>query len=420
MINKETLNVLLVEDVEDDMIIIEDHLSQADYHRYHLTWVQEKAEALEQINRECYDVILLDHDLVGYTGMQLLTEARRAGNRKAIIFLSGSKNPQVRKDALTHGACGFLIKGEITSAILEMSILFAIERAEHLASLEVMVDERTQELQRTLHAMNNVVGELKDTQDKMVEQETMANLGSLVAGVAHEINTPIGVGVTAASHLWNKTEEIHGLVEQGSITRNELDEYLRIASESSTMILSNLKRAAELIRSFKRIAVDQAGHQRRVFNLCQTLNDVVMSLSPRLKKTQHHIELDCPDNISLDSLPGVYSQVLTNLIDNSLIHGFAGIEQGHINIEVRQHSEQLHIHYSDDGNGMPKEVQDKIFVPFFTTRGNNGGSGLGGSIIFNSIAQLGGKIAVTSTPGKGTQFDIRLPCHLPDKSVTAR
>lgn len=413
------IHVLLVEDEEYDKYIIEDHLSQAEYVNFKMTWKSDKDEVLDEINKSIYDVVLLDQDLVGYTGLEVLKIARYQGNMKAMIFLSGSKDPNLRKNALISGASGFLFKGQVSPPLLEITILFAIEKARSLMDLEERVERRTEELTRTLKQMENLNKELVETQARMVEQETLANLGSLVSGVAHEVNTPLGTSVTAASHLKDKTDSVSQAYRHGEMSKSQLEGYIDTAAESSTIILSNLKRAADLITSFKRIAVDQAGHQKRNFSLKQCLEDVILSLKPRFKGIHLNINTTCPDDLMLDSYPGIYAQIFTNLITNSITHAFENTHSGDIDIQVTPNKERLTITYSDNGVGMESTVREKLFLPFFTTKRNHGGSGLGTSIIFNSVQQLGGTISVDSTPKTGTTFTISIPTHIDEDDIMA-
>jgi signal transduction histidine kinase len=398
--NRKSIKVLLVEDVEDDMFIIEDHLLSAEYENFELTWTDEQDKAIEMILSQEFDVVLLDHDLLGFTGMEILKEAREEHQYyKAIIFLSGSKDPNVRMEALKNGASGFLIKGEISPSLLELSILFAIEKADNIINLEKMVDERT--------------NELRQAQKELVQKETLAKLGEMVSGMAHEINTPLGGGVTVASHLDSKVKTFMKKYEENDYTPEELNKLLTLCGKASNNILNNLQRAADLVQSFKRMSVDQSSQQLRIFSLRQSVEDVITSLQHKLKYSKVKIELSCPDFIELNSYPGIFSQIFTNLINNSLIHGYDENQAGTINIDITPEGDNLNIVYKDDGNGMDEDALSQVFIPFFTTKRNEGGSGLGSSIIFSCVQQLGGDIHVHSEPGKGVEFAMTLPATPP-------
>ena len=254
------------------------------------------------------------------------------------------------------------------------------------------------------------ISELKEAQDQLLQAEKLASLGGLVAGVAHEVNTPVGVGVTAASHLRRKVDEFNALLAAGGLKKSQLDKFLATTTESSDIILSNLRRAAELIHSFKQVAVDQSSSEGRRFLIREYLDEIMLSLRPQLKKTQHVVTITCDEKLEIDSTPGAWSQIITNLVQNSLIHAFDEGTVGNIDITVESQGQHIILRYRDDGKGMPKEVADHVFDPFFTTRRGQGGSGLGMHVVFNLATQkLGGEIDVLSTPGKGTEFVLKLP-----------
>ncbi|MCL1467533.1 trifunctional serine/threonine-protein kinase/ATP-binding protein/sensor histidine kinase [Argonema galeatum] len=277
-------------------------------------------------------------------------------------------------------------------------------------NLEQLVDSRTQELSQTLE-------NLKATQTKLVESEKMAALGGLVAGVAHEINTPIGVGVTAASLLAQKTTAFFETYKAGNMKRSELEKFLDTAMQSSSMILANLNRAAELIHSFKQVAVDQSNEFRRIFKLKEYLEEIMLSLRAKLKTTKHKVEINCDENLTLDSYPGALSQIVTNLVMNSLIHAYESEDSGRIVFNIQPDGENIIFEYTDDGKGIPPENLSKIFEPFFTTKRGQGGSGLGLHILYNLVTQkLNGTIKCESKLEMGTTFIIKLPIQISHES----
>jgi len=265
------------------------------------------------------------------------------------------------------------------------------------------VKERTEELSHTLDY-------LKAVQEELIQAEKMAALGSLVAGIAHEINTPLGVGVTAASGLQDKTESLQTTYQTGQLTRGDLEKYLDKATQLSTMILVNLNRAAELIGSFKQVAVDQSTEARRPFKVREYLEEILLSLNPELKRTQHQVTLMIDPDLIIDNYPGAFAQIVTNLIMNSLTHAYQPDEAGQITLHIEQQNNHLLFRYSDDGCGIPAENLSHIFEPFFTTKRGQGGSGLGLPIIYNLITQkLTGTIRCESEPNQGATFIIDLP-----------
>jgi signal transduction histidine kinase len=238
-------------------------------------------------------------------------------------------------------------------------------------------------------------------------------LGGLVAGVAHEINTPVGVGVTASSFLEDQTKSFRERFEKNGLRRSDIENYLKLTQETSSMILSNLMRAAELIQSFKQVAVGQSGEEKRLFNMKAYLSSVLVSLHPKYRRSGHTITLTCPDHIEINNYPGAFSQIITNLIMNSLIHGFDGIEKGKIDIDVEIKEALLLISYRDNGRGMETDHLRKIYDPFFTTKRSHGGTGLGMHIVFNLVTQqLNGTIECSSRIGEGILFLIKIPVEM--------
>lgn len=287
------------------------------------------------------------------------------------------------------------------------------EAEETLHKLSKKHENKVIELAATLE-------QLRAAQDQLVQSEKMASLGGLVAGVAHEINTPIGVCVTAASFLDDRTREIAGMVEaNGHLSEQQLQSYLKGAEQSTKMIMQNLKRAAQLVSSFKQVAADRSSSELRKFKLDRFLQDVVTSLHPVLKRKGHQIDIHCEGELELQTYPGALSQVVTNLIMNAIKHAYAEGEKGQIKIDARICEEEVVMDFRDDGAGIPAENLKKVFDPFFTTARNTGGTGLGLHVVHNLMTEvLGGEIKVTSEPGKGTHFHLVMP-RVKDAEVDA-
>ncbi len=246
---------------------------------------------------------------------------------------------------------------------------------------------------------------LKRAQNELVQTEKMAALGRLVAGIAHEVNTPIGIGVTAASHLKKEINNFHDSYEKETLTKTSFEEFIETAFQSSNILLNNMERAADIIQNFKQVSVDQSSDDIREFNLKEYLDSIVINLKPTLKMSSNSIEIICSETLRIESNPGVFYQIFSNLIMNSLIHGFENKDHGHIIIEAQLKGNDLSISYKDDGKGMSKENLSKVFDPFFTTKRGSGGSGLGTHIIFNLVTQkLHGTISALSHEGEGMTF----------------
>ena len=252
---------------------------------------------------------------------------------------------------------------------------------------------------------------LEMTRGHLVESEKMASLGGLVAGVAHEINTPVGIAVSAASYLQDRTDSIRDKLERGTLAQADLKSYLDDAAQSARLLLSNANRAAQLVQSFKQVAVDQTSDERRHFDLRKYIEETLLTLQPELKGTRVAVRVDCAAGIEMDSYPGPLAQVVTNLVLNSLQHGFEPGMPGTIRISAHAAADdEVIIHCEDDGRGIPQGLHDKIFEPFFTTRRGFGGSGLGLHLVYNIVTiRLNGSIEVTTRAGGGTLFVIRLP-----------
>ena len=263
---------------------------------------------------------------------------------------------------------------------------------------------------------------LKTAQESMLQSEKLASLGGLVAGVAHEINTPVGITLTSASTLLDATERLRNAMLDGALKKSEIMAYIDSASEGSRLILKNAERAAHLIQSFKQVAADQTSEQRRKYELKEYIQEVMSSLHPKFKIGQGRkpvqVTVVCPELIVLDGYPGAMAQVLTNLTMNSLTHGFKEVEQGEIKITAERHDEMVTVTFSDNGCGIPAANLGKIFDPFFTTNRDKGGTGLGLNIAYNILhKQFGGSITVQSEVGKGTCFTLNFPRNTLDTSV---
>ena len=290
--------------------------------------------------------------------------------------------------------------------------------------LEDKVEARTQELtaaneelralNEEMTAMNEELNHtnerLQTMQNYLVQSEKMAALGNLVAGVAHEINTPIGVGVTAASHLVNISEQFRTLHDMSGKEESALGEYVADVNEGAAMILKNLERASRLIRSFKQVSVDQSSESLRSFPVKGYLEEILLSLNPQLRKTNLSVAVDCDPELKINSYPGALAQIVTNLIMNSLTHAYEQDASGQIRIAVEREADVLEIRYSDDGKGMPPAIVEKVFEPFYTTRRGSGGTGLGLFVVYNIVVrQLGGTIECHSELGRGATFTVKFP-----------
>lgn len=255
------------------------------------------------------------------------------------------------------------------------------------------------------------VTETTRARESLLRSERLAALGGLVAGIAHEVNTPVGVATTSASYLVREVEELRLLVNDRRLTASRMQDFLNNAEEAARLTLSNCDRAAQIINSFKQVAVDQVGGERRRFQLAEYIDEVLISLRPRLRREPHKVETDCPADLIVETDPGALSHGLTNLVVNSLVHAFAPGVVGVIRISARLiEGDMVRLTYSDNGCGIPPELQEQVFDPFFTTRRGAGGSGLGLHILHNAATgALCGGLRLVSEPGRGATFILTFP-----------
>lgn len=247
-------------------------------------------------------------------------------------------------------------------------------------------------------------------QEHIIKSEKMVSLGSLVAGAAHEISTPIGLGVTGMSHFLSQTQHLKELFDSQEMTQDDFENYLKDAQKTADIVYTNLINAKNFIQSFKRVSIDQSNEFRQEFKLYEYINEIIVSLHNKIKRTKIEVLNQIDSNILLLSYPGSFAQIFTNLIMNSLLHAFKDGERGTITISAKENGENIELYYHDNGAGISSENIGKIYEPFFTTAEDRGGSGLGMQIIYDLVTkQLNGKIEVESTIGNGVLFTITIP-----------
>ena len=270
---------------------------------------------------------------------------------------------------------------------------------------------REQAAREAKERADRALEDLRRTQADLIQAEKMASLGGLVAGVAHEINTPLGNALMGATHLQDRLDSIGRLAQEGNLRRCDFADFQETAEELARLMVLNLRQAGELVQSFEQVAADQTSGEGRRFALRPYLEDLATSLSPSWRRAGHSLRVECPDGIEIDGYPGALAQILTNLVMNSLIHGYRDGQQGHLLIAAGAPGPELvELVYTDDGRGIPPADLGRVFDPFFTTRRGTGSTGLGLHIVYNLVAnRLGGKVAVESGPGQGVRFTIRFP-----------
>ncbi|GAA0788543.1 MULTISPECIES: sensor histidine kinase [Pseudomonadati] len=284
----------------------------------------------------------------------------------------------------------------------------------HLDELQFNETQYKQQLELERDKLQQALDTLQQAQKKLINSEKMASLGALVAGIAHEINTPVGIAVTISSTFESRIKEFMTQAKTGQLNLSDLELFEQESLEGLVIMQRALNRAAELIHSFKQVAIDQSSNKRRVFLLDEMLNEVFNTLKHQIKRSTYTISIDCPSDIVMDSYPGPFGQVITNLFNNAIIHGFDGVKNGDIRVKVTlEEHNKIRLQFSDNGLGISALHIEKIFDPFFTTKLGQGGSGLGMNIVYNIVNNiLGGDIAVNSH--NGTTFTLIIPISAPN------
>ena len=393
--------------IDDDQFVRESLANYLEDFGYTVLQAGDGLQGLELLAAHHPDLILVDLRMPRMDGLQVLAKVQEVAPEIPIMVVSGAGDIRDVVEALRRGAWDYLVKPIQDMNILLHSVQNCLERAR----LQSQNREYQQSLEESLDKLHR-------TQKEMIHSAKMAALGDLVAGVAHEVNTPIGVSVTAASFLAERTRQIRELYQNGEMKRSDLEKYLSLAEESSASVLSNLERAAELVQSFKKVAADQSSEEKRAFEMKNYLEQILVSLRPQFKRTPHRVHMDCPEGLMLDSYPGAIMQIMTNLIMNSLIHGFADGLPGEIFVSVEPAGDNVVLAYRDTGVGMAQEQKERIYDPFYTTTRGSGGTGLGMNIVYNLVTQtLKGSILLETSPGQGAIFILTLPRD-PDRVVT--
>lgn len=303
-----------------------------------------------------------------------------------------------------------LVETSDASVKMQLEIAHREQKEQSYKLFQKEIEAKNEKLAESNAELESTILELKNTQDKLINSEKMAALGGMVQGVAHELNTPIGLSITGASHIQNDTVRIIKLLSENKMKKSDLDDYLFETGNLSKSICVSLDKAASLIRSFKLVSVEQHEELKQNFDVRDNLIDILYSINPSLKEKRIKIINNVDENINLCSFPGVFYQIYTNLINNALLHAFEDRETGEIVIAASYVNNMLSMTFKDDGNGMKPEVIKKVFDPFFTTKRANGGTGLGMNIIYNLVNEkLLGTIGVSSEIDKGTTFSFEIP-----------
>jgi signal transduction histidine kinase len=476
LIEEQNLEILsaskLVENVHIYKIIDDDTIDFfASYNRVGIAPVKAKFDQLESLNKpklsgSVVEIILpiqSDETLIGYVYLRASAEVLEALIARSIIItlvvlllciaicflltlkLQNSITSPInvliklvqrvsrQKDyssrAELYGIKELDILGEAFNSMLqrtqehmERQTRAEAEQVKLNTSLEEKVHQRTTALKEANSELIQTLEKLHQFQRQMVQNEKMASLGDMVAGVAHEVNTPIGLGVTASTMMLDRLTDMRKSFEDKTLKASSLSKFIAEGEENLNIIYRNLNRAAELISSFKQVAVDQSSEIDRTFSFSKLMDEILMSMRPKLKKVDHIINVHCPDDLVIESKAGPINQIMINLIMNSIIHGFEDMPQGQIDITIRSIGDtKISIEFEDNGKGIPEHMRKRIFDPFVTTKRGQGGSGLGMHLVYNLVTQaLNGSISILSEEGQGVQFKILFPIKKANKSNAHR
>lgn len=384
--------VLIIDDTPANLGVLVDYLEQ---HDLCVVVAQDGEEGLMRAQFLHPDLILLDVMMPVLDGLETCRRLKDDARTHDIpvIFMTALGETRDKAAGFQAGGVDYITKP------------FQAEEVLMRLTTHLNLYHTTRQLQKTVAQLNQAHAEL-------VRSETLAALGAMVAGIAHELNTPIGNGLLIASTLTDLSRSMTRDLKDGKgLTRSALEKYLNEANEVGDILQRNLERAGSLINSFKQVAVDRTSAQRRKFRLADVVTETVLLLSPTLKTTPYEV-MHCIDHaIELDSFPGPLGQIITNLINNAVLHGFDGRGHGciHISADIAP-SGLLELTIADDGVGIPEAHLQRIFDPFFTTKMGAGGSGLGLYVCYNiATTVLNGQIQVSSAPGEGTRFLLTLP-----------
>ena len=371
-------------------------------------------QALRMTVEQTLHLILLDVQMPGMDGFETAELLRMTERTKRIpiIFVTAvSRSEPFIARGYQLGAVDYLTKPIDDNLLLNRILLY-----KSLTERQMELQERSAALEAANEQLRSTLDTLRQTQEHLIQSEKLAALGPLVAGVAHELNTPLGNSLMVASAMLGRMDQFAELLASGQLNRrSQLEEMISLSREGSSMILRGIERAADLVRNFKQVAVNQASSGRQKFDLLTTVNAIVALLSASLRKTSHRLEIDIPEKIMMDGYPGPIEQIVSNLINNALLHAFKDMDVGLMQLQARPVDDRVTISFRDNGCGMTPDVVQRVFDPFFTTRLGTGGSGLGMHICYNLVTgPLGGSIRVHSQPGQGSEFTLDLPLVAPD------
>ncbi|MEH6625660.1 MAG: hybrid sensor histidine kinase/response regulator [Motiliproteus sp.] len=404
-INLQGYKVLIVDDMPTNLDVLNRILEEQGY-KVSFATSGEQAIKLATLDRP--DLILLDVMMPEMDGFETCRRLKSLRQTRSIpvIFVTGKTDSQDVVEGFHIGAVDY-----ITKPVCQEEVCARTQAHLQTQALLQIRDELIEKLRE--HNQSNLQA-LAEQRKQLVGNNLLASLGEMVGEFAHEVGTPVGVSLTALSNLVQENRELQGKFADGTLTRQDFSDYLSISQESNSLAVSNIERAVKLIQSFRRVVVDQCQEETSKFKLKEYIEQVLLTLSPKLKNTDHKVEVDCPEDLEIDSYPGAFAGIVTNLVINSLIHGFKDKSAGLMRFQVQAGENGLNMTYSDDGCGIPEEFLERVFDKYFTSNREGGGSGLGLHVIQCLVADtLGGEIECQSQQGQGVQFNIRVPLTIP-------
>lgn len=391
--------IMVIEDAVSSLKLLTDILHLAGYH---VRPALNADVALKSIRSSSPDLLLLDVKMPSVDGYELCRQLKSDSNFESIpiIFVSALDDVESRVKGFEVGAVDY-----ITKPFYADEVLARIKAHLTIRALQARLEKKNAELKINLERELRI-------QEQLFESEKLAALGRAVAGIAHELSTPMGLCVTATSFLQENSEQLMESYRDQKMKPNDFESFVGTVDETLGIVMENLLKSAEMVTNFKTVAVDTSSEKIRHFNLHDYLNTVISSLSPELRKTRHQISV-VGDDLVLKSYPGALSQVITNIVMNAIIHAYEPDDMGNLLIRTVHDGSNVHLNCSDDGKGMTAKSLSKVFEAYYTTREGEGGSGLGTRIIYTLVTEvLRGQISCSSELGMGTMFTITLPIEV--------
>jgi len=402
-INLEGSNVLVVDDNHVNLDVLNQILGNESYS---ISFATCGEQALKIATLDQPDLILLDIIMDGMDGFETCRRLKsvNATRNIPVIFVTGRTDTKYIVEGFEIGAVDYISK-----PVQEQEVLARVRT--HLQK-EALIKQRDELIDLLRSHNEDIERSYKLQHEKLMESTRLAMLGELVGETTHEITTPIGISVTSISHLKSSTDEICEKINNNDVTKNNLESYLQTVKDSTDIAQRNLEWAVKLVASLKQAAIDQYAGDEVEISVRSYLEDTIYNLSPKLKKTAVNVSIECDEALRVVTLPGAISHIIINLVNNSLVHGYGPEDKGNIVIATHKEGDQLFMRYSDDGLGISSSNLEHVFDKYFTSKRNEGGSGLGLHILHNVVTKtLGGTVICESTEGQGATFELLFPVN---------